>query len=629
MSDIIHLLPDSIANQIAAGEVIQRPASVVKELVENAIDAGATQIQILIKDAGKTLVQVIDNGKGMSETDARMAFERHATSKISKADDLFSLHTMGFRGEALASIAAVAQVELRTRQKGADLGTRLEIFGSQLQHIEEDACPEGSIFSVKNLFYNVPARRKFLKTNDTEFRNIITEFERIALVNPSVSMSLYHNDTEILNLPESGLRQRIMNVYGKNLNQKLLSIEAESSLVSISGFVGKPETAKKRGALQYFFVNGRFMKHPYFHKAVMQAYDQLIPAGEMPNYFIYFNLDPATIDVNIHPTKTEIKFENEQPIWQILLAAVRETLAKSSAIPMIDFDTEDSIDIPVYNPEKKISGNESPKVQIRSEYNPFKREATPSDTRPSFDWTELYQSFEADRSAVLPDEEVVEKKIGSATPIEKEIVEKPVQSAEEKVLFANTAVQPVAKPCFQYKNRYLVTTLKSGMAIIDQHRAHLQILFEQYQKSISQQKAASQQMLFPAIVDFTPAEETILPLLLEDLSYSGFDLSNLGGGSYSINGIPDGMEGVDCVTLLKDIVTKAIDTGCKGNEEIGDMIAFSLASAQAIPAGKVLSAEEMDHLLASLFLCSNMNLTPDGKTILSMLTDDELENRFH
>lgn len=629
MSDIIHLLPDSIANQIAAGEVIQRPASVVKELVENAIDAGATQIQILIKDAGKTLVQVIDNGKGMSETDARMAFERHATSKISKADDLFSLHTMGFRGEALASIAAVAQVELRTRQKGADLGTRLEIFGSQLQHIEEEACPEGSIFSVKNLFYNVPARRKFLKTNDTEFRNIITEFERIALVNPSVSMSLYHNDTEILNLPESGLRQRIVNVYGKNLNQKLLSVEAESSLVSINGFVGKPETAKKRGALQYFFVNGRFMKHPYFHKAVMQAYDQLIPAGEMPSYFIYFNLDPATIDVNIHPTKTEIKFENEQPIWQILLAAVRETLAKSSAIPTIDFDVEGAIDIPVYNPEKKISGNESPKVQIRSEYNPFKRETTPTDTRPSFDWTELYQSFEADRSAVLPDEEVVEKKIGSATPIEKEIIEKPVQPAEEKVLFANTSVQPIAKPCFQYKNRYLVTTLKSGMAIIDQHRAHLQILFEQYQKSIRQQKAASQQMLFPAIVDFIPAEETILPLLLEDLSYSGFDLSNLGGGSYSINGIPDGMEGVDCVTLLKDIVAKAIETGSKGNEELGDMIAFSMASAQAIPAGKILSSEEMDHLLASLFLCSNMNLTPDGKTILSMLTDDELESRFH
>lgn len=358
MSDIIHLLPDNIANQIAAGEVIQRPASVVKELVENAIDAGATQIQVNIKDAGKTLVQVIDNGQGMSETDARMAFERHATSKISKADDLFALHTMGFRGEALASIAAVAQVELRTRLKGAELGTKLEIDGSQLQQIEEDACAEGSIFSVKNLFFNVPARRKFLKSNETEFRNIINEFERIALVNPHVALSLYHNDTEILNLPVSGLRQRIINIFGKNLNQKMISMEeAESSLASITGFVGRPETAKKRGALQFFFVNGRFMKHPYFHKAVMQAYEQLIPAGEMPNYFIYFTLDPATIDVNIHPTKTEIKFENEQPIWQILLATIREALAKSSAIPMIDFDAEAPIDIPIYLPERKMGSH--------------------------------------------------------------------------------------------------------------------------------------------------------------------------------------------------------------------------------------------------------------------------------
>lgn len=631
MSDIIHLLPDNIANQIAAGEVIQRPASVVKELVENAIDAGATQIQVQIKDAGKTLVQVIDNGKGMSETDARMAFERHATSKISKADDLFSLHTMGFRGEALASIAAVAQVELRTRQKGAELGTCMEIFGSQLQKQEEDACPEGSIFSVKNLFFNVPARRKFLKTNDTEFRNIINEFERIALVNPSVAMSLYHNGTEIMNLPESGNRQRIINVYGKNQNQKLLSIEAESSLVSITGFVGKPETAKKRGALQFFFVNGRFMKHPYFHKAVMQAYDQLIPSGEMPNYFIYFNLDPSTIDVNIHPTKTEIKFENEQPIWQILLAAVRETLAKSSAIPTIDFDVEDAINIPVYNPEKETGGFSTPKVQVHSEYNPFKRENSGGNDRPAFDWTELYNNFEADRSEVIPENEVFEKKFGSTPVVEKQIGEKPIQQpqVEEKVLFSNVNAASAKMPCFQYKNRYLITSLKSGMAIIDQHRAHLRILFEQYQKSIRQQKAASQQMLFPAMVEFTLAEETVLPLLLDDLTYSGFDLSNLGGGSYSINGIPVEMEGVDCVTLLKDIVAKAIETGCKVSDDICDMISFSLASAQAIPVGKVLSTEEMDHLLASLFLCSNMNLTPDGKTILSMLTDDELESRFH
>ncbi len=349
MSDVIHLLPDSIANQIAAGEVIQRPASVVKELVENAVDAGAQQIQVHIKDAGKTLVQVIDNGKGMSETDARMAFERHATSKISTANDLFALQTMGFRGEALASIAAVAHVELRTRQRGSDLGSKIAIAGSEVESSEPDACPEGSIFSVKNLFFNVPARRKFLKSNETEFRNIINEFERIALVNQHISMSLHHNDTEILNLPESGLRQRIINIYGKALNQKLLTLEAQSSLVTISGFVGRPDSVRKRGALQFFFVNGRFMKHSYFHKAVMQAYDQLIPAGEMPDYFIYFTLDPATIDVNIHPTKTEIKFENEQPVWQILCAAVREAIAKSSSIPTIDFDVDGSIDIPVFN----------------------------------------------------------------------------------------------------------------------------------------------------------------------------------------------------------------------------------------------------------------------------------------
>ena len=372
MSDIIHLLPDHIANQIAAGEVIQRPASVVKELVENAIDAGAQSISVVIKDAGKTLVQVIDDGKGMSETDARMAFERHATSKISSVDDLFSLRSMGFRGEALASIAAVAQVELQTRLRGADLGTCLSISGSVVESVEPAGCAEGSSFSVKNLFFNVPARRKFLKSNETEFRNIVMEFERVALVNSHVSFSLFHNGTEILSLPESGVRQRIINVYGKALNQKLLTVDAQSSMVTISGFIGRPDSTKKRGALQYFFVNGRFMKHPYFHKAVMQAYEQLIPAGEQPCYFIYFTLDPATIDVNIHPTKTEIKFENEQPIWQILQAAVREALAKSSAIPTIDFNMDDAIDIPVYNPVTETRGNRTPpKVQLDNAYNPF------------------------------------------------------------------------------------------------------------------------------------------------------------------------------------------------------------------------------------------------------------------
>lgn len=619
MSDIIHLLPDSIANQIAAGEVIQRPASVVKELVENAIDAGAASIQVNIKDAGKTLIQVIDDGKGMSETDARMAFERHATSKIATADDLFSLHTMGFRGEALASIVAVAHVELRTRLKGTELGTRLALAGSKIEETEPDVCPEGSIFSVKNLFFNVPARRKFLKSNETEFRNIINEFERIALVNPQVALSLYHNETEIFNLPVSGLRQRILNIYGKNLNQKLLSLDAQSSLVTISGFVGRPDSAKKRGALQYFFVNGRFMKHPYFHKAVMQAYEQLIPAGEQPNYFVYFTLDPATIDVNIHPTKTEIKFENEQPIWQILLAAVRETLAKSSAIPTIDFDLEDAIDIPVYQPVTEAApAYKTPKVQVDASYNPFEEAAAYK--KPEFDWSKLYQGFEEDKAAVQ------QELAALAAREEAEAVSEEQKSSsmgEGEPLFNDTAT-----PCYQYKGRYIVTSLKSGLALIDQHRAHIRILFEQYLSNIRQQQGVSQQVLFPEIVEFTAEEATVLPLLADELRFVGFDLSNLGNDNYAINGLPAGIENLNPVQLIKDMVDRALETGSKAHEEICEILALALAKATSIPVGKSLSPEEMDHLIASLFSCSDPHLTPEGKTILSLLGDDELDKRF-
>ena len=614
MSDVIHLLPDSIANQIAAGEVIQRPASVVKELVENAVDAGAQQIQVHIKDAGKTLVQVIDNGKGMSETDARMAFERHATSKISTANDLFALQTMGFRGEALASIAAVAHVELRTRQRGSDLGSKIAIAGSEVESSEPDACPEGSIFSVKNLFFNVPARRKFLKSNETEFRNIINEFERIALVNQHISMSLHHNDTEILNLPESGLRQRIINIYGKALNQKLLTLEAQSSLVTISGFVGRPDSVRKRGALQFFFVNGRFMKHSYFHKAVMQAYDQLIPAGEMPDYFIYFTLDPATIDVNIHPTKTEIKFENEQPVWQILCAAVREAIAKSSSIPTIDFDVDGSIDIPVFNAPS--STFKAPSVQVNSDYNPFKPDT--SYQQPSFDWSKLYKGFEEDRAAAFADESI-EAIYPENQELSSGLTSEPV---------SDTLFPEVSSLCYQYKGRYIITSLKSGLLIIDQHRAHVRVLFDQYLTNIRNQQGVSQQLLFPEIVTFTPAEATLVPSLLEDLRYIGFDLSNLGNNSYAINGLPSGVENQDPVALVKDAVSRAIDTGCQVHEEICDALALSLAKAAAIRPGQSLSSEEMDNLIASLFSTSSSSYTPDGKVILSKLTDDELDKRF-
>ncbi len=614
MNDIIHLLPDSIANQIAAGEVIQRPASVVKELVENAIDAGATSVRVQIKDAGRTLIQVIDNGKGMSEADARMAFERHATSKISTADDLFTLHTMGFRGEALASIAAVAHVELLTRLRGTELGTHLILAGSELDVIEPVSCAEGSIFSVKNLFFNVPARRKFLKSNEVEFRHIITEFERIALVNPQVAFALFHNDVEVMNLPASLLLQRILHIYGKGQHDKLLPVEAQSSLVTITGFAGRPDATRKRSALQYFFVNGRFMKHPFFHKAVMQAYEQLIPVGDQPHYFLYFTLDPACIDVNIHPTKTEIKFENEQPIWQILVAAVRETLAKSSAIPTIDFDREGAIDIPVY-PSGGLTAVAAPRVQVDPAYNPF--DTTPKYKRPEFDWSKLYEGFEgkARQTTSVPDEELV-------TVPEVEVA-LPVEAPSAGRLFSETSTSS-----YQYKGRYIITSIKSGLAIIDQHRAHLRILFDQYMQQIRQQKGFSQQVLFPEVVQFTPAEASMLPCLWDDLHFAGFDLSDLGQGSYAVNGLPVGLEQVDMVALLKDIVSHAIETGRQAKDEICSGIALSLAKAAAIRPGKFLSAEEMEHLIASLFSSADSNLTPDGKTILTLLTEDELDRRF-
>jgi DNA mismatch repair protein MutL len=598
MSDIIHLLPDSIANQIAAGEVIQRPASVIKELIENAIDAGATHVRVYIKDAGRTLIQVIDNGSGMSETDARMAFERHATSKISTADDLFNLHTMGFRGEALASIAAVAHVELRTRQKGADLGNRLVIAGSDLQEIELYACDEGSIFFVKNLFFNVPVRRKFLKSNEVEFRHIINEFERIALVNTRVKMSLYRDDIEIFNLSETNIRQRIVNIYGKGMNQKLLPVDVQSSLVSISGFTGRPDSTRKRGAMQFFFVNERFMKHSYFHKAIMQAYENLIPVGEMPDYFIYFTIDPASIDVNIHPTKTEIKFENEHSVWQILLASIRESLAKSSAVPSIEFDTEGAIDIPVYSP-----GNTKPlkvpDIQLDTTYNPFSGDSSPRKTS-EFDWAKLYKGFEEERQ-----------------PVQLKVEMPPEDTVEEPI---NT--------CYQYKGKYIITSLKSGLVIVDQHRAHIRVLFDRYFSCIRQQKGISQQMLFPEIIELTPSEAVMLPSILEDLYFAGFDITNLGNNSYAINGVPAEIEKLNPAVLIKNVINQAIETGCQARDKICEAIALSLSKSIAIPSGKKLSVDEMNSLIASLFSSTSYSYTPDGKLILSVFSDEELDRRF-
>lgn len=614
MSDIIHLLPDHIANQIAAGEVIQRPASVVKELVENAVDAGAEHITVNIKEGGRSLIQVIDDGKGMSETDARMAFERHATSKIREVQDLFSLYTMGFRGEALASIAAVAQVELRTRLKGAELGTKLSISGSNLDSIEPEACVEGSVFSVKNLFYNVPARRKFLKSNETEFRNILTEFERVALVNPEVAFILYHNDTEVLNLPVSGFRQRIINIFGKRLNQRLLSFDISTSIVNIEGFISRTDTVKKKGYLNYFFVNGRYMRHPYFHKAVMQAYEPLIPTGETPDYFIYLTLDPSAIDVNIHPTKTEIKFENEQPIWQIISSAVREALGKANAIPTIDFDMEGAIDMPVYNPSKQTTVS-PPKVEVNTSYNPFGSTSSSSHQMPynQQDWEKLYKGFERD-IAPMPEEHFVPDKVDT---------EDSSFSEDGDELFSD-----VANRCFQYKNRFIITPLKSGLVLIDQCRAHIRILYDQYINNVKQKKTASQQILFPEIVEFTPAESALLPSLTEHIQWLGFDLSPMGNCCYSINALPVGVQDCNPVTLIKDLVNSASDHDGNLDDSIAETLALSLAKTAAIRPGKKLTVEEMEAIVASLFSSEANNLTPDGKVIMFVLTDDELSKRF-
>ena len=593
MKDIIHLLSDSIANQIAAGEVIQRPASVVKELVENSVDAEADAIQVSVKDAGRTLIQVVDNGKGMSGTDARMAFERHATSKIRSAQDLFSLRTMGFRGEALASIAAVAQVELKTFRKEDDFGTSVRISGSAFEGQESIATAgKGSAFSVKNLFFNIPARRKFLKSNETEFKNIITEFERIVLVNPNIEFLLKHNDSEIFNLPASSLKQRIINVFGKKLTTRLLPLQAETSLISISGFIGTPETSKKRGALQYFFVNNRYMRHPYFHKAVMMAFEPFIPAGEMPNYFIYFTIDPGNIDVNIHPTKTEIKFENEQAIWQIISATVREAIGKANTIPSLEFDQEGAIEMPVYrNTMKHV---EPPKISIHSGYNPFK-ESTHSQTATPRNWEELYKNYPPE-----PEDQTAQKEI----------------------------FHEEASLVITYKGKYIITPLKSGLALIDQHRAHVRVLTDEYLKRINNRQGISQGLLFPEIISFSPKEATVLPCLLEDLAFIGFDLANLGNHSYSINGIPSGLEHLNMIDVLLEIVDKALETGCEVKEEIADTLALSLARKAAIPYGKILSEDEAEALIADLFASSSPNYTPDGKLIISILNEEELVKRF-
>lgn len=636
MSDIIKLLPDSVANQIAAGEVIQRPASVIKELVENAIDAGATSIQIVLKDAGRTLIQVIDNGKGMSDTDARLAFERHSTSKISKAEDLFSLQTMGFRGEALASIAAIAQVELRTRAKGAQLGTKIMINASKCESQEPDMCPEGSNFMIKNIFFNVPARRKFLKSNQVELSNIIKEYEKLALVNHHVDFSLSNNDKLLNKFSGGSFKQRIASLWGAKVDQQLVPLNTDTSLVRITGFVSKPEGARKRNFLQFLFVNGRFMRHPYFHKAIISSYSELIPDDEQPNYFLNFSVDPESIDVNIHPTKTEIKFENELPIWQILAAAVKESLGRFSAVPQIDFDTIDAPEIPAFNDHTVVT---APEDGIDPTYNPFKPQSKSSagggssyhpqsagnfggySSNPLPDWEKLYQNFEKGKQegiASITEQDVEDSfsDIGEVEPVnngvQAEIITPDMSSAM----------------CMQMKGRYILSPIKSGLMIVDQHRAHVRVLFEQYIKQLDATTISSQRVLFPEVLQLTTSQNIILKELEPEMEKIGFNLAQLSGNDWSINAVPAGMENVN----IKDTILQVIDEVSMGGTSITtkvyESIALRVAKSASIPYGKTMLQEEMDTLLSKLLCLPNPNYTPDGKTIISVLSNDQLEKMF-
>ena len=600
MPDIIHLLPDSVANQIAAGEVIQRPASVVKELVENSIDAKATRIDVLITDAGKTCIQIVDNGCGMSETDARLAFERHATSKISKASDLFCLHTMGFRGEALPSIAAVSQVELRTKMSEEKLGVCLSIEGSKVVDQQPVACDVGANFKVKNLFFNIPARRRFLKSNQTEFNNIVAEFEKIVLAHPEVRFSLVNNGSVVYDLPSGTYLQRIADVFGKRMNQQLLHIEVDTSIVRIKGFVGTPESSRKKGAKQFFFVNGRYMRHPYFGRAVMLAYDRLIPPDEQVPYFVYFDIDPSRIDVNIHPTKAEIKFEDEQEVFQILMASVKEAVGKFDVAPQLDFGSSATPDeIPVYDPRKKSV--EQPSITLEGGYNPFENSAPPRNSAPR-NWQKLFDGIsshnEVSQEDIIPD--VVEPK-------------NPVlgRSLEH----------------FQYKQRYIMTSVHSGLMVIDQHRAHVRILYERFLKNLSERKCAGERLIFPETVKLTPVESSALAASAGEIIAAGFDISDLGDGSFAINALPAGTETLNATELLKDVLAETDGkTGIK--EEIDKHIALVLARHAAISVGSELGDKEMGGMIDELFATSSPKYTPDGKLVVAIIPQEKIEGLF-
>lgn len=622
MADIIQLLPDHVANQIAAGEVVQRPASVVKELLENAIDAEATTIKLIVKDAGKTLIQVIDNGKGMSATDARLSFERHATSKIRNAEDLFQLNTKGFRGEALASIAAIAHVELKTKQEDDELGTCIEIEGSEVKSQDVIVTPKGTSLAVKNLFFNIPARRNFLKSNAVELRHVIDEFHRVALAHPSITFSMFHNGSETFNLPESNYRQRIVNVFGVKTNEKLVPVEEATEVLTISGFVGKPEFAKKSRNEQFFFVNNRFIKSAYLNHAINSAFEGLLKDGAQPSYFLNLTVNPQTIDINIHPTKTEIKFDDEHTLYAILRSAVKHSLGQFNIAPVLDFERDANLDTP-YNYQQKSA----PSVEVDSNFNPFKDEVVTSKSSSSGSSFSGSPSFKKDKGTSWESLYVgLESKGNQSASNFSEVTFE--SEPETTSIFENENEVEQKQTTYQLNNKFIISTIKSGMLVIDQHKAHQRVLYEEYLQNITVKEGVSQQLLFPLELHFSKQEIQLIQQLQEDLEATGFVFTHVKDEIVVITGVPVNVPESEVSIILEQLISDVENEVPDSHFSAADLLAKSMAKSLAIKTGQTLTNTEQEHLVNRLFACKEPSVSPTNKTTFITMTVDELEKKF-
>lgn len=612
MPDIIQLLPDNVANQIAAGEVIQRPASVVKELMENAVDAGSDDIELIIKDSGKTLIQVTDNGAGMSETDARMSIERHATSKIRKADDLFSIHTMGFRGEALASVAAISHLEILSRRAADEMANLLRVEGSEVKAHQPTAAATGTTIRVKNLFYNVPARRNFLKSDNAEYRHILEEFQRIALVYPDIRFSLIHNQSPVYKLDKTSQKKRVIDVFGASFNKKIVPVHSETSMAKITGFIGKPEYARKKRGEQYFFVNKRFIRHPYFHHAVSKAFQELLPEGYYPTYFIFFEIPPDRIDINIHPTKTEVNFQDGTALYSVLMSVVKEGIGRFNLSPSIDFDTEQTMELA---PPKDPSKIQPPGIHVDPEYNPFKNTQGTQKQMDEFrqkrnleNWTQLY-------------------KLNTKTPSGQH---EEANSADlETTVSADFSSSGNNEAMMQVSGRFIASVVKSGLMLVDQQAAHERILYEKFVKQLNNRRKGSQQQLFPQNVTFSGEDAEIIEELKDYLAYIGFDLQPVTKSTYAINGLPDDLSEKEDANAFLDSMLESYKMNYQTLENDRQIsLAWAMAKNMAIKAGKTLTMQEMKSLINSLFACEMPDKSPSGRKTVEIVSPDEIEEKF-